>query len=83
MVGSSRPGTPYRELMRLSLALVTDDLARLRTFYRELFRTPWFGDDTYVEFRPGVDWLLAMKRSDVRPGAHVACEPIGPIKCVE
>jgi predicted enzyme related to lactoylglutathione lyase len=62
--------------MRLSLALVTDDLVRLRAFYRELFRTPWFGDDTYVEFRPGVDWLLAITTTaslDVHvPGAHVA-----------
>lgn len=62
--------------MRLSLALVTDDLARLRTFYRELLRTPWFGDETSVEFRAGMDWVLAITTTasldSHLPGAHVA-----------
>src|SRR5688500_6967807 len=62
--------------MRLSLALVTDDLPRLRSFYAELFQAEWLGDDDYAEFRPGENWLLAMTTAAsleaVAPGAHTA-----------
>jgi predicted enzyme related to lactoylglutathione lyase len=64
--------------MRLSLALVTDDLARLRTFYEELFRTRGFGDDTYVEFRTGLEVEVADVDSEYERLCPLASEIVTP-----
>jgi catechol 2,3-dioxygenase-like lactoylglutathione lyase family enzyme len=60
--------------VQLSLALVTKDLPRLRRFYSELLRVPAFGDESYAEFRPGADWVLAITTQAAlelhAPGAH-------------
>lgn len=66
----------YRADVKLSLCLVTDDLSRLSHFYEALLRIAPTGDDTYVEFRAGNDWVLALCTSQaleaVAPGAHAA-----------
>lgn len=60
--------------MKLSLAIVTDDLPRLRSFYETLFRVPAASVDSYAEFELGVGWVLAIVTNDAIdfavPGAH-------------
>jgi hypothetical protein len=62
--------------VQLSIALVTTDLPRLRQFYWELLGPPAFENDSYVEFRPGADWVLAItteaELEPHAPGAHSA-----------
>lgn len=62
--------------MKLSLCLVTDDLPRLSHFYEALLRITPTGDDTYVEFKAGDDWVLAVCTAhaleSAAPGAHAA-----------
>ncbi len=60
--------------MRLSLCLVTNDVAGLSAFYAELLKVPATGDSTYVEFRPADDWVLALcdaaALDAATPGVH-------------
>lgn len=62
--------------MQLSIALVTADLPRLRHFYSELLGLPAFENESYAEFRPGADWVLAITTEAElerhAPGAHSA-----------